>query len=611
MRRRIGILSGLLIAIAMWVPVPDSAAQQVKVPQEPVLRALLRLEQQVPPQERKYFSGTLSNWLAFAHALLDKPTAGPDDDGSKPPFRFSTAQSGIRSAVAPSSLLPQSSGFDAADDGNVQVSNPGLDLQFSRLTGFTQSTSSSAWCGHNVVTGFLSSTASLITEVVPLVNNPNLFSVSNTIVGAAFSTNDGRSFTDLGFLNPGPTTNTTTGMFGNPVVACANPDKFYYVTSPFVTFINDPVTFVGQLFNGVGLSISSDGGRHWAAPTAVISKDVFNLEDQAWLAIDPHDPNRLYITYTNLDLDGFFVDTLATSRCPHSIRHAVELVTSGDGGSTWSLPSVVTESCDPLDSNGFLQPGPVQFGPQIAVGPVGDVLVSYIVFAADGSTRLNFRRSENHGTSFAAEVKVADVVATGDGGNLQGIFSNPPLPTLGVDPVLRGGHEVLYVAWSDGRDNPQPDVLASAGVYNFGDILMVKSADGGATWSAPKAVSPTPGDFTGIGRDQFQPGLAVNRDGDLAVCYYDRRNDPQNNAVDHYCSISHNGGRSFHDIRQTASSWVPVHGTDFALGTGYLGLYDTIAVHRGANDDERFFSGFQVIKQAIPSVHGRSFRRED
>jgi hypothetical protein len=616
-RKTIIVSSVLLILFTVFLHVPNTAAQQRKVPQEQILRALIRLEQKLSPEERDFLSGSLSNWLAFAHSVLDKPAAGPDDDGSRPPFTIS----GTRSAAHPASANGQSPTQNhegEKDAGAGQVSNSSFDVQFSRLTGFTQSTSSSAWCGHNIVTGFNSTTASVITGVLPFLenaNNPSFFGPSLSNVGVAFSSDDGESFTDPGFLNPGPTTNTTTAMGGNPSVVCATPERFYYVTSPFSTFINDPVNFTGQLFGGAGLSISSDGGRKWADPVAAVSKDQNHLLDQARIAVDPHDRSRLYVTYIDLDLDGVFQDTAATARCPNTIRHAIEIITSVNGGQTWSSPSVVREDCDPLDSRGFIRPGIVQVGPQLAVGPDGNVFVSYLVFGTDGSIQLSFRRSKDRSASFGEEVQVSNIVLTGDpagnfGGVLQGFFANLQLPSMAVDPVKHNGKDTIYIAWSDGRDNPQIDVVTITGTYNFSDILIVKSTDDGSTWTAPKPVSPTPEDFAGIGRDQFQPAIAVNRDSTLAVCYYDRRNDPQNNAVDHFCSISRNGGRSFHDIRQTATSWIPVHGTDLFLNRFYLGQYDTVATHFGANDDDSFFSSFQVIRNVVPSVHGRSLQSE-
>jgi hypothetical protein len=116
-------------------------AQQRKALQEQVLRALIRLEQKLSPEERNLLSGSLSNWLAFAHSILDKPAAGPDDDGSKPPFTIS----GTRLAARPASINVQSttqSHQSEGDSGPGQVSNPAFDFQFSPLTGFTQSTSS-------------------------------------------------------------------------------------------------------------------------------------------------------------------------------------------------------------------------------------------------------------------------------------------------------------------------------------------------------------------------------------------------------------------------------------------------------------------------------------
>jgi hypothetical protein len=622
-RKRV-VLSFVLISFAVFLYVPEMAAQQPRVPQEEVLRALIRLEQKVSPEQRKFFSGAVSNWLSFAHSILKPQNAGPDDSGGPPPTLAATRASSQHALGTPSAFPDHAESDEVGSDSfereernrDVErVSNPSLDLRLSRLAGFTQSTSSSAWCGHNVVTGFNSSTAGLTTATLPFEQNPNLVAVSQSSVGVAFSTNDGETFIDLGFLNPGPTTNTTTGLNGNPVLACTSSEKFFYISSPFVTLINDPVTFQGQVFFGVGLSISSDGGRHWANPTAVVSKDANNLVDRAWLAVDPSNHRRFYVTYTDLDLDGVFGDTVQSARCPNTVRHAIELVTSGDGGRTWSSPSVVREDCDPLDAHGFPGPGNTSTGSQIAVGADGRVFISYMVFEPNGSIQLNFRQSADHAASFSPEVMVSQVIPTGDPaglfeGFLQGFFRNRQVPTMAVDNSKHRGNGAIYIAWSDGRDNPQVDVVAPTGMYNFSDILLTKSTDGGATWSVPRPVSPTPEDFAGPGRDQFQPALAVDRAGVLAVCYYDRRNDPQNNAVDHYCSVSGDQGHSFDDIRQTNRSWIPAHGADLFTDSGYLGDYDTLAPHLAA-DDGGFFSSFQIIENDTPSVHGRSFRREE
>ena len=595
---------------------PAAAGQNGKIPQEKLLRHLLELEQKLTPQQLDHLSGGFSNYLALAHFVLDPRTAGPDDDGRKPPFTLSQTRAGTSSAsfAGLTELLnnSQAHSHQREEDGDPeQISDPRLSFHFSRFSGFTQNTSSSAWCGHNIVTGFQSTFATLLTSLLPFEQDPNLMVNSASSLSAAFSTNDGKSFTDLGVLNPGPTTTTTNSvMFGNPVVACTSAKNFYYITSPF--FVS---TDANTSFAGVGLSLSTDGGRQWADPSSILKKSGFHILDRAWLAIDPQDSKRLYVAYFDFDLDGVFTETAATARCPNVQREAIELVTSRDGGHTWSSPRIVREDCDVIDpKTGQFLGRNEPFAPQVAVGADGKVFLSYTVFLGlgpqAGNATLNFRRSSDQGKSFDPEVGVSNIVLSGDIGRMQGDIVLLPASAMATGSAKRGVPDSIYIAWVDGRDNSQVDVIGS-GSYNFSDILFAQSTDGGSTWSAPKAVSPTPDDFTGIGRDQIQPAIAVNREGELAVCYYDRRNDPQNNAVDHFCSLSRDRGRSFHDIRQTATNWAPIHATDFFIDPRTLGLYDTVAPHLASEDDKGFFTSFQIIKNAAPSVRGRSIGHEE
>jgi hypothetical protein len=94
------------------------------------------------------------------------------------------------------------------------------------------------------------------------------------------------------------------------------------------------------------------------------------------------------------------------------------------------------------------------------------------------------------------------------------------------------------------------------------------------------------------------------------VCYYDRRNDVQNNALDRYCSLSRDHGISFHDIRQTAASWAPIENADLFIAPHFLGGYDTVTPHLEP-DDDNFFGSFQTIKNAVVSIQGRGIQREE
>jgi hypothetical protein len=566
------------------------------------LRTLLKIDQQLTPTAKRRYSSALANWVALAHSVLDPPRTGPEDDGDGlKPLLDASPLSGPRPAVRVAPSVPISiSGLQAA--GASVLSAPGrvssslLDFRFSRYSGFTKNVSSSAWCGRNVVTGFQSSLAVLLTSIVRTNQDPNLFQFSASNVSVAYSSNDGESFTDLIFLNPGPDSSQNV-LIGNPSLACADASTFYYATSP-AFFAPDP----NSPRVGVGLSASFDGGVHWADPAAAVSKDAFNhIIDTGRLAIDPRAPKRFYLTYLDIDTEG--LDGVPGARCP-IIRQAIELVSSIDGGHTWSSPVVVHEDClqvDPVLINNS------PFAPQVAVGRDGRVYVAFTEFDTSGDVSAHVRASADFGQSFGAERVVSDVVLTGasqGGDRMQGDDILNPVLTLALDSS-RPGRETVYLAWQDGRVNPQPDVVG--GTYNFSGILLAKSSDNGATWTLPKEVSPTPPDFPGLGRDQFQPAAAVSQDGTLAVCYYDRREDPQNNAVDHFCSLSRDQGRSFHDLRQTAQSWPPIHFVDLLVfgDARTLGFYDTLAPHIASQGEQGFFTSYQVIENAVTSVQAR------
>jgi hypothetical protein len=75
--------------------------------------------------------------------------------------------------------------------------------------------------------------------------------------------------------------------------------------------------------------------------------------------------------------------------------------------------------------------------------------------------------------------------------------------------------------------------------------------------------------------DQFEPALASDFTGRIAICFYDRRNDPNNFRIDRYCASSHNG-RNWLNQRITSSSFSVVVGQDVLLAPDYMADYDTL-----------------------------------
>jgi hypothetical protein len=246
-------------------------------------------------------------------------------------------------------------------------------------------------------------------------------------------------------------------------------------------------------------------------------------------------------------------------------------------------------------------------GTQVAVGPNGTVYIAYADIQTD-VVEIRMRTSTDGGQTLTPTVVVGgtdtfEITAFGE--EMQGQFRNNPFPLIAVDNSTGPNRGKVFVVWTDGSRNQVQDVGSlDEGFYPFDDIVMSSSSDGGNTWTAPSLVSPMPANFTGAGRDQFMPGVAVDPAGNVAVCYSDRRNDAHNFLVDHFCSVSHDHGASFTDVRETSSSWTPTHGTDILLNPVYMGDYDAVSSD-ATGKHQGFFNTFQVQTNTNPDVFGK------
>lgn len=546
---RLERIIGLLTLAATLCCLPGTAQTQTSPPNPARLAAIqskLNLTKQaisqLPAPLQRSLSGAALNMLQFADrwANLD---AGHGEGAEK--RDISSSKNSFANTALKSSVTGDT----------VAVSDPFPDFLFSVEAGFTQSETSTSWCGSSVVVGFNDSGS----VFESLLLGPGGVSGS----GASVSIDGGRSFRDVGFINPGPDQLTFLG--GDPIVSCTDSNTFFY------SQIGSGGAGTAPTSN-IYVSKSTDGGSNWGDPVSAIAKDApAHFLDKDWSTVDPNDPKRLYVTYTDFDGSG--------SLCGSSFgipieRIAIEIVHSADGGVTWSHPRVLDQVCSPPPNFPFVQ------GSQVAVDAHGNVFVEWEFFpdSVTGSVReFRIAKSVNHSNNFEATSKIVDMAPTGDGFLLQGGFRDFLTGNLAIDRSGTHSDGNLYFTWDDGRIFARPDLESPTGFYHFANVLAVRSADGGHTWSAPVRVNNDPASLPSRRSvDHYQPGIAVDATGALADCWYDRRDDPFNFRIGRFCATSSDMGATWTNVKAAPGNWPAIHAADAIINPQYLGDYDTV-----------------------------------
>jgi hypothetical protein len=437
----------------------------------------------------------------------------------------------------------------------------------SLFRGFLMNGSTTAWCGNNAVVVYNDMES----------ESDSFFSTTTSDresdLGYSVSANRGATFTDMGFV-PLPTEPAILGL--DPDVTCTSAKNFYILS------LYNSVTQ-----NAVAVSTSTDGGQTFGPPqVASGASNTGHFFDADWIAANPANPNQLFISFVNAEFT-FGV-------CPGGLGFSIEVVNSNDAGNTWSSPvTVADEVC--LDDASPIK-GVVNI-PKIAVDPRGTEV--YVTWEKFGVGSLDREVDISHATipstpspiplalSFSSPAKVSSMFFAGtlDGptfGSANGQTMVQLLPgrimtlerpqlAIGKGPQNKG---VLYVTWTGGA-NAIPD--GHTDFYVFTDILVTSSRDGGNTWTTPARVNNNPGDGTTHPfTDQFHPAIATDRTGAIAICFYDRRNDPLSFLIGRYCAVSFNGKNWANFPIDPKGGPSVVNQDDFAL-PDWQGDYETLA----------------------------------
>ena len=282
------------------------------------------------------------------------------------------------------------------------------------------------------------------------------------------------------------------------------------------------------------VSRSLDGGDTFEPPAVVFQPgNSSNFPDKPWMAINTFagtaSVGRILVTWT----------LFGTTNASPILRSY-----SDDYGVSWS-PSMAIHAAS-LSTQGS----------QPVFLPDGRLAIIYWNFkGANGGEEIDMVLSNDGGVSFGAPTLVTPVVRYTPSSIRSGVF----LPSAATDRTS-GNLLVVYQGY-DPAFNPR--------------VFFTRSADAGATWSAPIPI--TDNSNTGV----FNPAISASPDGQtLTVSFYDQR-DSRGNALlcNLYLAQSFDGGTTWQpNIRLTSettdASVAPLTSGGFMIGD-YLGIAPT------------------------------------
>jgi BNR repeat-like domain len=188
------------------------------------------------------------------------------------------------------------------------------------------------------------------------------------------------------------------------------------------------------------------------------------------------------------------------------------------------------------------------------------------LLSGTGTNTIQVAKTTDGGATWSAPVTASTFIPLPDVFPRQA-FRNLTLPIMAV-----GRTGEVYLTYSDYNplraSTPDEDGMQA-------DVKLVKSSDGGATWTAPVRVNQ---DETNA--DQFQQYVRVTAKGQLNVSYFDRRLDrpnlpahPGNFFIDTFLSRSNDDGATWTDSRVSHDSWDPSINPPISESGEFIGDY--------------------------------------
>ncbi|MEO8209997.1 MAG: T9SS type A sorting domain-containing protein [bacterium] len=352
--------------------------------------------------------------------------------------------------------------------------------------------------------------------------NPNQVVAGSNLNFYYYSTNGGFNWIKS-------TLTSTYSVWGDPSIIVDTAGNFYYghLTNLSSSYFIDRVV----------VQKSTNGGINWSNGTFT-GYIPPKQQDKEWLCVDPRN-NNIYMSWTQFDQYG--------SSDP-SDSSVILFSSTTNAGTSWSNAIRINKIAgDCRDESNTVE------GAVPCVGPNGEIYVSW-----SGHQKIVMNKSTNGGLNWLAEDKFVTTQPTGWDYGIPGISRANGLPITSCD-ISNGPYRGnIYINWSDQRNGPDDT-----------DVWLIKSTDGGNTWSNVKRVNNDP-----PGKQQFFTWMTIDqKTGDLYFVFYDRRN-YTDNKTDVYMARSTDGGETFTNFVVSSSPFKPTQ-------SFFFGDYTNVSAYDG------------------------------
>lgn len=322
---------------------------------------------------------------------------------------------------------------------------------------------------------------------------------------------------------------------------------------PATAIGNNGTYFIGHMSpdNSQVVEVSTNQGASWtqylvaSANGAILDKNHLCVDKSI---ISPYQ-NYLYSAWT--DFGGTYNNQIAFSR-------------STNGGVSWSSS---------ISLSAATAGGSHDQGVNLQTGPLGEVYATWTIYDSwpSDETAIGFTRSTDGGATFSASQRILT--------NIRGIrITGTPknmrvnsFPSMAVDNSFGPYRGSIYIVWANVGI---PGINTGSDV----DIYLIRSTDGGTTWSVPHRVNTV----SGGGHSHYFPWISCDpTTGKLHVVYYDDRN-VSSTDCETWMSSSFDGGDNWTDYRVSDVSFTPSPITIHPfVAPGYFGDYIGVT----SNDD--------------------------